>query len=787
MAESRERSKSERLGRNIETSFYRFNHRTFAGYVVDPDEPGRTFTIDLLIDGCVFKTALANEYVHDLAARGIGDGNYGFSLSLDQDAVNNAHVIEAALSNLGDKIAQPIVLDEPHREGAGIDGPGLVRWLGGLRFSGWIVASSQTAPAVDVCVNGELVTQVKALGWAHVAHEGDVGRAVRSFDFHLPERFADGCVHRLSITDEAGTTLGNAALPFVAFADGLADAISNLGQLESERLRGELFDLLLPMSLPLSAYDGWRQRFPIAPPLQTGRKGAVILVGPGNVNKSLASLNEQTHDDWVAASLVVAGLQTGLDPNEAQAFLEEDGQNVEFVVFALAETVFETNALARIANAFDDFKDGQIVYGDIDTTAPDGSRWPLAFPAFDYERMLEQGYCAHLFAVRRATAERAFASGASSLYRLFNCLIDAGAPEPNQIIHLPGALASIPAVEISGASEALRNATSEHLGKRGVTTKITISRGAVFPAVHVVRSTAPGKTTLIIPIRNRLALLRRCLDTIEAAVEKASADVLIVDNDSNDAETLEYLASIDGENIKVLRAEGPFNFARLNNLAAATLTSEYLCLLNSDVEALDDGWLDDMLSRISDPDVGAVGALLLWPSGIVQHGGVVLGPSFAAHHAFNDRVDADPGFGDLLRVAHQCSAVTAACLLTRRSDYLEVGGMDEVNFSVAFNDVDYCLKLRAMGKRIIFSPHARLLHLESASRGSDNRPGRKARFERELRTLRAKWSDTLLDDPYYNPVLSLDPVPYSALAWPPRSFAPRTLQLPVANHIPPGF
>jgi len=194
-----------------------------------------------------------------------------------------------------------------------------------------------------------------------------------------------------------------------------------------------------------------------------------------------------------------------------------------------------------------------------------------------------------------------------------------------------------------------------------------------------------------------------------------------------------------------------------------------------------------MLGRLAERDVGAVGALLLWPSGVVQHGGVVLGPGFAALHAFNDRMQGDPGYADLLRVAHEYSAVTAACLLIRRQDYLAVGGMDDLHFPVNFNDVDLCLKLRAAGKRIVFTPHARLLHQESASRGDDAAPDRAARFARELGALRARWGDVLANDPYYNPILSLDPVPFSALAWPTRDCSPRLPLAPVASEIPPGF
>ena len=171
----------------------------------------------------------------------------------------------------------------------------------------------------------------------------------------------------------------------------------------------------------------------------------------------------------------------------------------------------------------------------------------------------------------------------------------------------------------------------------------------------------------------------------------------------------------------------------------------------------------------------------------MQHGGVVLGSSFMATHAFNDRIDSDVGYSDLLRVAHECSAVTAACMVTRRQDYLEVGGMDEVRFPVNFNDVDYCLKLRALGRRIVFTPHAKLVHLESASRGLDARADHKERFERELQNLRGKWGPVLAADPYYSPTLSLDPIPFSALAWPARAMEARINSPPIPTQIPPGF
>ena len=162
----------------------------------------------------------------------------------------------------------------------------------------------------------------------------------------------------------------------------------------------------------------------------------------------------------------------------------------------------------------------------------------------------------------------------------------------------------------------------------------------------------------------------------------------------------------------------PFNYSRLNNRAVELTSADYVCLLNNDVQVIDSNWLSELLSRLVDPSVGAVGPMLLWPNDVVQHGGVTLGPYFGAVHAFNDRIREDPGYCDLLHVARECSAVTAACLLLRRSDYLAVNGLDEVLFPVNFNDVDLCLKLRARGYRIVFTPHTALLHFESATRGA---------------------------------------------------------------------
>jgi O-antigen biosynthesis protein len=775
---------ASRARRGLQSAFFRSDERRFSGFVVDTADTSRKFAVEILVDGYPARVIRADADVYELISKEVGDGCYGFSFSLDESLVRNSSIVEARLANLGIAIGEPIDLAQLSGRMPQIQGPATLRWLGGLRFSGWLDHAAATA---TVLVDGVLVTRVHALTWSHVGMSEKDARAVRTFDFHLPQRFADGTVHRLTLADDAGQSIGGRSIVFIAYADGFREAVIGHGLTEREQLRAELLDQLVPMSVPFSEYRNWQEALPVKPAQSATPRGAVVLVGPGTTDTTLATLHEQTNADWVAAALPRSSEPAGLDAKEARAFLRDAGADCDFVVFALAGTLFAPSALQQIAAAFAQFPNAQAVYSDLDLESSDGSVWPLAFSAFDYERMLEQGYCAHLFALRRPAAEQALAAGASNLYRVFNSVLDDSSASHSDIVHNPGSLGTLPGFDRSSASTALAAAVSAHLERRGIEAQTKPGAGAILPAVQVARKHELPSTTIVIPTRNRLPLLQDCIDSILPAVERTKAEILIVDNDSTDPATLAYLAEVKENLATVLHIPGDFNFPRLNNRAANAAHGDVLCLLNNDVKALDDRWLEEMLSRIAAGDVGAVGALLVWPSGVVQHGGVVLGPSFAAKHAFNDRIDGDGGYGDLLRIAHECSAVTAACLVTRRRDYLDVGGMDEFRFPVNFNDVDYCLKLRASGKRIVFTPHAKLMHLESASRGTDVGAGKTERFERELQNLREKWGDVLAADPYYSPMLSRDPIPFSALAWPAPSMQPRVNQPPVPTEIPAGF
>jgi GT2 family glycosyltransferase len=297
-------------------------------------------------------------------------------------------------------------------------------------------------------------------------------------------------------------------------------------------------------------------------------------------------------------------------------------------------------------------------------------------------------------------------------------------------------------------------------------------RRLVHPLTSADRKQA---VSLIIPTRDRVQLLQRCIASIRRHTRWPGLEIIVVDNDSAEPATHKYLRSIAKQGVRVLSHRGAFNFAAMNNEAVRAARGSIVGLINNDIEALHEGWLEEIVGQLMRPGVGVVGAKLLWPNGMVQHGGVALGMGNGASHFGNRLADGDWGDYGRNQLLQQVSAVTAACLFIRRKDYLDAGGMDALAFPVNFNDVDLCLKMRARGQSVVWTPHARLLHAESASRGKEEAPSARARVAREIDNLRTRWGHVLLKDPAYHPSLNLDPHshPFGGLATPPRDRSPR--------------
>jgi len=313
---------------------------------------------------------------------------------------------------------------------------------------------------------------------------------------------------------------------------------------------------------------------------------------------------------------------------------------------------------------------------------------------------------------------------------------------------------------------AAQRALAEHLERTGVAARVIGGWSGTPRVVYPLPAPAP-LVSVIVPTRDHPALLRTVVEGVLRRTDYPAVELIVIDNGSRDPGALAHLEELRSTpGVKLLRDPRPFNFAALNNLGAAEARGDVLVLMNDDIRVRSPDWLRELASQACRPEIGAVGARLLYPNGTVQHAGVVLGVGEACGHIFKHLPADQGGYFGRAQLAQNYSAVTAACMAVRKAVFQEAGGLDE-RFAVAFNDVDFCLQLRQQGYRNLWTPHATLDHLESVSRGLDNTPARLALYERELALFLARWGSELRHDPAYNPNLSLEfEVP--ALAFPPR-------------------
>lgn len=464
---------------------------------------------------------------------------------------------------------------------------------------------------------------------------------------------------------------------------------------------------------------------------------AVALLDPGRatareMQRSRQSVDSQMYRRWHWLA-------------EANDCSDTAAQTGDYLIVMRAGDSLSPTALFRIAQALQTSPDAAVLYGDQDQLDERGNRSnPWFKPRWNREMFLANDFLSGAIAIDMRLAGQTPMTAS----RLADLLLEFAFTD-RSIIHVPHVLCHIsrPSEPADHRLPAV-SAKIESLGascSRGPfdTLKITWPLPENLPLV-----------TIIVPTKDKVELLRPCVDSVLQHTEYDQFEILIVDNGSVEKRTADYLAAVvDNSKVRCLPYPGKYNFSAINNAAVHHARGSYLCLLNNDTEVVGPGWLTEMMRYAVREEVGAVGAKLLYADKTVQHAGVVVGIGDAAGHAHRFLPDGAPGYFRQPHVTQYVSAVTAACMVVSKAKYELVGGLDELELAVAFNDVDFCLKLEKAGWRNVYVPHAVLMHHESKSRGLDVSPLNIDRYRRELRTLQDRWATRTYQDPLHNPNL----------------------------------
>jgi len=516
----------------------------------------------------------------------------------------------------------------------------------------------------------------------------------------------------------------------------------------------------------------------------------------------------------------------------------------EFIALLDNDDYLRAHALACVALELDAHPDADLVFSDEDKIDENGHRYDHYFkPDWNPDLFLVQNFVSHLGAYRTLLVREVggFRVGyeGSQDWDLAMRVVERTAPDrirhiPKILYHwrsVPGSTAMLIGAK-SYATQAAEKVINEHFVRCGISALISPTKGSYW-RIHYPLPEPPPRVTLIIPTRNRLDVFKPCVESLLTKTNYPNFEILIVDNDSDEPETLAYLRELEARaggagsreqgagtnqtdigsssalapqapdsspapcslppapaaqraaSVRVVHFPGDFNYSALNNFGVAQTDAPVVGLLNNDLEVIEPDWLKEMVSHALRPDIGCVGAKLYYPDDRIQHAGVILGIGGVAAHAWQTHPRGAAGQAHRNLLQQNLSAVTAACLVIRRDVYLESGGFDE-KLKVAFNDVDFCLAVRARGYRNFWTPYAEFYHHESASRGKEDTLEKRDRFRGEVEYITAKWGEaTFQNDPAYNPNLTLTINDFT-LALPPRPWPPLDGPAPARiNGTPP--
>lgn len=443
----------------------------------------------------------------------------------------------------------------------------------------------------------------------------------------------------------------------------------------------------------------------------------------------------------------------------------------EFVALMDHDDLLHPTALYEVANLLQNSGDIDVIYSDEDNIDAKGHRSPGYFkPDFNIELLLGQNMVNHLGVYRMSILReigglRVGFEGSQDYDLILRVLTKSAA---SRVKHIPVALyhwrrdglqESFSEKHMQKCVDAARRAIQDYLIFEGEGAVVEGSPDSKHYSRVIRRMPNPVPlVSCIIPTRNRHKLVKTCIEGLLLKTDYQNFEIIIIDNDSDELETLALFKKLTASDprIRVLHQPGPFNYSALNNTAVREARGSILALLNNDLEMIDPAWLSEMVVHAVRKEVGAVGAKLFYPNGKIQHAGVFIGPQGLAGHSWHGFPRKTMGYFANAVLTRAVSAVTAACLVVEKSKFIEVGGLDSDNLPVAYNDVDFCLRLMEKGYRNIWTPFAQLIHHESVSRGKEDTVAKQLRSKREVAYFRKRWPDVIANDPYYNPNLTLE-------------------------------
>lgn len=446
----------------------------------------------------------------------------------------------------------------------------------------------------------------------------------------------------------------------------------------------------------------------------------------------------------------------------------------EYIVLLDHDDMLAPNALYEMTKKLNENNSLKLIYSDEDKIDENNNRFDPHFKSgWNPDMFFSQNYLCHLVLLKKSIVDtiNGFRKGyeGSQDYDLFLRYIDQ--INHDEIDRIEKILYHWRAIKGSTAlneneknytHNSGRKALKDYFSKKDK--HILIENGLLtntYKITYPIPEVQP-KVSIIIPTKNKYTLLSKCISSIFEKTTYKNYEIIVVDNESNGQKILKYLKEISEiENIQVVKYNKPFNYSAINNYAVKHVNGEIIALLNNDVEIISNNWLTEMVSHAIRAEIGAVGAKLYYDNDSIQHAGIILGIGGVANHAFKYNHKTESGYGLRLKSIQNYMAVTGACLVVRKKLYQEVNGLNDKNLKVAFNDVDFCLKVTKKGFRNLWTPYVELYHHESLSRGKDDNSKKIKRFNLEVEYMKENWSTYIHRDNYYNRNLTLKHVNFS--------------------------